>query len=284
MGRSTLILFDDRLGSSKYGGDRIRELLSLPPLSTCAELTRLESGDVAFTGNGESGPILVGVELKSILDLIASLDSHRLQGAQLPGMIEFGYDVRWLLVYGSYRSNPANGNLQIRKRATGTGKAQWIDYMLGKRAVPYGFPEAFLCSPSFTSLGFQSHRVIDIDEAVAWIMVLYRTWSKPWKDHKSMRVLYDNTGDGKKDKDDSAHGPPKPPGTLLPTDRNSKLMYRAGVASKLARGIGYEKAVAAAGHFPSVKSMVNASAEEWALVSGFGRVMATAVYDKVREE
>jgi hypothetical protein len=279
-----LILVDDRAGSGRdyVKGDYTKKaLIKYPPLDTCAELTRLDSGDVAFTGNGPSGHILVGVELKSVFDLISSLDSHRLQGQQLPAMIEFGYDVRWLLIYGNYRSNPTNGNLQIRRRGH-NGKVQWTDYMLGKRACPFGFIEAFLCSPSFTSLGILSHRVIDIEEAVAWIMVLYRTWQKQWKDHKSMRVLYDNTASESKNRDDNA--PSGIAGTLIPTDRNSKLMYRAGVASKLARGIGYEKAVAAAGHFPSVQAMVNASAAEWELVPRIGRVMARAVADKVREE
>jgi ERCC4-type nuclease len=280
-----LILIDDRLGSSKYGGERIRELLARPPLSTCAELTRLDSGDIAFSGNGPNGSTLVGIELKSILDLIASLDSHRLQGAQLPAMIEFGYGVRWLLIYGNYRCNPENGNLQIRKyvnRGIAGGKTQWIDYTLGKRSVPFGFVEGFLCSPSFTSLGILSHRVIDVDEAIAWVVVLYRTWQKPWSAHKSMRVLYDNTASESKNKDANALS--EIAGTLLPTDRNSHLMYKAGVASKLARGIGYERAMAAGKHFRSVRAMVNASSEEWALVPGIGKVMARAVVDKVTEE
>jgi hypothetical protein len=266
-----MILVDDRAGS--------KELIKYPPLDSLGELTRLDSGDVCFTGNGPRGSILIGIEVKSIFDLISSLDSHRLQGKQIPDMLDFGYDVRYLLHYGNYRSDPVSGNLQIRKRIN--GKVQWTDYMLGKRACPFGFVESFLCSPSFTELGILSKRVIDVEEAVAWIAVLYRTWAKEYNKHKSMRVLYDNTASGTADKTESA---PTHPGTLLPTDRNSALMYRAGVASKLARGIGYEKAVAAAKHFPSVRAMVAAGPAEWAQVPGIGKVLAKSVVARVEEE
>jgi ERCC4-type nuclease len=100
-----MILIDDRAGSK----DLIKPLLAagLP-----AELTRLESADIAFIGKGPKGTALdIGIELKRLdggsTDLAQSLRSGRLAGHQLPKMVgaKGAYDYAWLLVEGMWRHN-----------------------------------------------------------------------------------------------------------------------------------------------------------------------------------
>jgi ERCC4-type nuclease len=258
-----MILIDDRAGS--------RELIKIAPLDKCAELTRLDSADVCMSGLGPHGPISIGVEVKSIFDMISSLSSGRLQGEQIPKMLESGYDTKWLLYYGSYRASPVNGNFQIHKRIK--GKVTWTDYVLGKRTIPYSYVEAFLVSPAFTQLGILSKRVIDIEEVVAWLMTLYRTWSKPYDKHKSMNVIYNNVAAG------SAGF--NPALSVLPRASDKGTQKRARIAASLP-GVGYERAMAAAAHFTSVREMINASAEEWALVSGIGKVLGRSIVEAVK--
>jgi hypothetical protein len=241
-----MIIIDDRAGSDR--------LMLYPALSGVAELSRLEFGDAAFAGNGPDGPILVGVEVKSIFDLISSMNTGRLQGTQIPGLLA-NYDESWLLYYGAYRPG-TDGHLEVRRRG------QWRRHRLGTRDVPYGYVEAFLLD--LVAVGVHVKRVYDEGEAVAWLMCAYRWWSKPWEKHHGLRAF-----------DKSKSGP-----SLLP-DIDDDVRFRAMVAKELP-GLGFERAVAAARHFPSVSAMVNASVEDWSHVKGVGKVIAKAVHSAVR--
>ena len=62
------VLVDDRAGSV--------DLVKYQPLKRSAELTRLRAGDVLIVGNGPGGrPVLVGIEFKTVADLIQSIDN-----------------------------------------------------------------------------------------------------------------------------------------------------------------------------------------------------------------
>lgn len=240
------IFVDDRTGSNR--------LMRYEPFATDGELVRMDFGDVAFVGNGpDDEPVMVGVEIKSIFDLISSMDTGRLQGTQLPGMLE-NYGAPWLVYYGEYRPG-RDGVLEIRR-----GKF-WRNHRIGTRYVPYGYVESFLFDLVISGVAVK--HVIDEATAAAWIGCLYRWWSKPWSKHKGLRAL-DRSG--------------KP--SLLP-DMDPDTRFRAMVAKELP-GVGFERAIAAARYFPSVEAMINASAAEWAEVEGVGKVIAKAIYAAVR--
>lgn len=239
------LMIDDRAGSC--------ELVRYEPVRSLGELCRLDSGDVALAGNGPDGATLIGVEVKSIWDLVSSMNTGRLQATQLPALVET-YEVPWLLYYGSYRAGRDN-RLEIR-----SGKG-WREFRLGTRPVPYGYLESFLFDCS--SLGVRIKHAYDIEEACAWLGVLHRWWSKPWTAHKGMRTL------------DHSHDL----GLMPEMDGPTRL--RAKVAAQLP-GVGFERALAAANHFESVCSMVCADADEWAKVSGIGKVIAKAVVEAMR--
>lgn len=124
-----MILVDDRAGS--------RDLVKHPPLDdpSVAELTRLDSGDVCFVGHGPHGESVVGVELKSVSDLLSSRQNGRLQGVdgQIPEMLT-GYDERWIVTYGTYRCGDT-GDLEYmrREKVRGSGKLSpvWHSYTFG---------------------------------------------------------------------------------------------------------------------------------------------------------
>lgn len=244
-----------------------KDLVKYPPLDRIGELSRLDSADVQFLGDGPSGPVLVGVEVKSVTDLLSSADSGRLQAddGQLARMTTT-YDYCWLCVYGDVRCG-TKGELLIRSKY-----GKYGTYPPGSsRAVSFGYLERLLIE-----LQVRGVRLVRVPSASAewpmvetaqWLAELYGWWSKPWQDHKLVRTF------------NKANDIPLTPD--LPDD----VMYRAQVASKLLPGrggIGYERAVAAAQYFPSVVTMVNAGVKEWQQVSGIGKVLAKAVTEAVK--
>ena len=95
-----MLLIDERIGSRDF-------VKPLQALGLPASLTRLEFGDVAFVGKGVNGlDVMVGVELKKVGDLLASLRSGRLAGHQLPGLQRM-YQHTWLLVEGVWHIDSA---------------------------------------------------------------------------------------------------------------------------------------------------------------------------------
>lgn len=248
------ILIDNRAGSS--------DLISYPPLNVHGELCRLSAGDISITGNGPRGPVRIGVEVKSITDLISSFSNGRLQDTQIPGM-QKEYDVLWLLYYGVYRPSPVDGSLEILR-----GKRGWQGYQIGARAVPYGYVESFLLT--LTAVGVHVKRVQHLrkDEALAecaeWIGVLARWWSKPWTKHRGMHA-FDFSGA-------MSLGMPG-------VDAHTHMLAR--FAMQLS-GVGYDRALAVARHFQSIIDMVAADESEWAKIPGIGKVIAGSAVSEMR--
>lgn len=283
------LLVDDRAGS--------RDLITLPPVSDLAELCRLESGDAALVGNGPDGPVLVGVELKSLADLLTSFDNGRLQATQIPAM-EVAYDVRWVLYYGRFRCG-RDGKLETLERCRRGDQADvmlrtdqpkagarkpvewepytWKPYRLGNkgdgRTVPFGFLKAAMIE--LAVLGFDADYVVDLEEAAQWLGVLYRWWSKPWHEHDLMRK-FDKSGG----KIRLPAVSPGSEGSATGVER-ARIMKLAGVAKEFP-GVGYDRAVAAAKRFGSIREMVNAGWKEWAEVPGIGKVIAKSVEEYVK--
>lgn len=244
--RPMTVLIDNRAGS--------KDLIRYPPLSECGELCRLESADACFAGNGPVGSVVVGVEVKSIWDVLSSAGTGRLQATQIPAMLT-SYDVGWMVYYGIYRPSPRDGTLEVRR-----GKL-WKTHRIGSRAVPYGYLESLLLD--LVVLGINVKLVADMREVATWIGVLYRWWSKPWDKHRGMRT-FDNSG-----------------AVSLMPGMNEGTHLRARVAAQLP-GVGFERAVRAAQHFTSVREMIGAGREEWAKVPGIGKVIAKAVEESLK--
>jgi hypothetical protein len=234
------MIIDDRAGSL--------ELAMIPPLDEIAMVSRLESGDVSITGNGPDRRIMaIGVEVKSMSDLLQSLSTGRVQD-QLGRMLE-AYDVCWLLTYGHYISGPFN-NLQVWRGG------RWHNEKQGGRSLPFGYVESFLLSAGVS--GVAHKHVQDENQAAAWLAVLERWWSKEWSEHRAFNK-FNRSGE-----------------LGLVPDIGAERLRGMRVAADLP-SIGWAKAEAATGHFPSIRAMMNAGADEWAKVEGVGKVIAKAV-------
>lgn len=261
-----MILIDESVGS--------RDLIACPPLNdpSLACLANLSistdtksSVDVSFCGNGPNGKLSVGIEFKKLPDLLSSIYSGRLQSTQLVSMAK-EYQICWLLYCGEYRCGDS-GNLETPFTNKYTGKRSWSPVtFIGNKPLPYGYLESSLLS--YSCCGVQSKHVMDISQAAHWIACLYRWWSKPWDKHKSMRT-FDKSTDGKS------------PALMPGMDSATKQKIEQ---ARMLPGMGFERALAAANHFKSVREMMNASVDEWLKIPGVGKVIAKSAVEAITRE
>jgi ERCC4-type nuclease len=162
------IYVDNRVGS--------KELIS--HISNTTQLTRLEYGDVFWLGHGPDGPCTVCVERKTIGDLVSSIDSGRLSGHQLLGMLN-SYDYVYLLVEGIWHS----GDEGILERYV---RGRWRPLVYGNRQYMAREVENYLNTLAVTC-GVHVWRTQTIGDTGSWIDHTHSWWSKPWDHHQSHR-------------------------------------------------------------------------------------------------
>lgn len=228
-----MLLIDDRSGS--------KELLPyFQPYDVGVELTRLEFADICWWGNGEDGLVAVGVELKNVNDLIASMRSNRLSGHQLPGLFE-NYGVVVLLVQGIWQAGE-NGEVQIWNGRGWSGAASG-------RGIMYREVDHYLATLEH-KCGVVVKQTSTKQQTAAWVVSRYKWWNdKEWHQHRSHEAIYaeyePNGGRGHK----------------------GRFMRRSvGLAEKVAAQLpGVDRAAwDVARRFGTVEQMVQASPQEWA--------------------
>jgi ERCC4-type nuclease len=234
---SAPIALDDRRGSA--------ELLGYFPPGV-ARLARLEFGDAAFMGKGAGGaPVMVGVERKTLRDLVGSLESGRLAGHQLPGL-QASYNTVYLVIEGIYRES--RGNLEERVgekwKAIGITEKGFNGY-LNTLSVLGGVIVRQTTYPSRTA---------------GLIVHLYRWWERGLEEHKSHLGFYE-------------------------VPAASALLLKPSLIRLIAKelpGIGWERSIAVERHFGSILSMMVAGEDEWRQIPGIGKVLSQQIVKAVR--
>lgn len=240
------MLIDDRIGSK----DLLRplQLFGVP-----AELMRLEFGDFAFIGRGEKGrPVHIGVELKETRDLIKSLETKRIAGHQLQGLLDT-YDRAWLLTEGIWRASD-EGLLEIFAGG-------WRPAQVGTRRIMARDIESQILTLIIRG-GIPHHHCSTRTDTIRWLSVLYHWWcDKDMDQHKSHLAFHQPDLDR----------------ALLETPSLSRCI------AKELPGIGWEKSRAVEQHFGgSVVRMVNSPLQEWQKIPGVGKVIAGKIVSQLK--
>ncbi len=220
-----MITIDDRTGSGEFFG-------SFP--HGMVELGHLQFGDFMWVGNGPEGaPWMVGIERKTIGDLVGCITTGRFSGHQLIGLMNT-YNVVYVVVEGLYRPNPGTGVLETFK------KGRWSALLHGRRPFLYSAVANFL--NTITNLcGVVVVRTATENETVHAVLALYHWWTdKKWCDHGSHLMMYT---------------PPRKHTTW------AKPPLVAKIAAQI-DGIGWEYAHAIAQAYGTVGEFVNATADE----------------------
>lgn len=172
-----MILLDDRIGS--------KELLPyFSPYNVPVELTRLDSADAAFFGNGPDGPELIGFERKVISDLATSKRDNRLQGFQFPNMAEMYPNFIHLVVEGIWRSGNG-GQIEVMH-----GKG-WVAL---RPAMMYREIDHFLAELQYIR-GVHVERTANRSDTVAYLVSRYKFFNdQSWSQHDRTDKVYTSCG------------------------------------------------------------------------------------------
>lgn len=251
-----MISIDRRTGSND-----LQQHMQAPSL-----LVELEFGDVCFSGNGPDGDVLIGIERKKIPDLIGSINTGRLSGHQLPGLMK-QYDVVYLVIEGIVRADKQTDELLVSKdggksfRSASHGKHVWT--MEGM--THYLTTLSVIC-------GVKIIVSKSIRDTVKHIEYLYSWWQKPWAKHTSHLALHK----GKQFTLNNHRVSMMPPQLSKPS-----LVRR--VAAELPN-ISIDRSIEVDQFFKSVDEMVNASEETWRRIPSIGKITAKNVYNAIRKK
>jgi hypothetical protein len=161
----------------------------------------LESGDCIFSGYGPSGRVMIGIERKTLSDLINVMQTRRLSGVggQIPRMWD-SYDFCFLTVEGMWRPGPG-GEIET---FTGRRKSPWEALASrgadgrGRHGVSYRQLVSYLTmlktwmayETGNTATVVTYDRTATMEETAALWVALYHTFQKPWREHSTYQALY----------------------------------------------------------------------------------------------
>lgn len=239
-----MILVDDRVGSKEL----------FPLIKSPKVRCHLDFADFAFGGNGPEGPINIGVERKTVEDLMSSMRSGRLSGHQIIGMRK-EYDRIYVLIERPVRCNPKTGLLESAKywqkrwRPVGHGKKRYLAKNF------WNYINSLQMIAGITVVYTHTKT-----ESARWIDSTFMWWNKEWSDHQSHEMTYD-------------------PGLFAqlrkPNLTTRVAMQFQGVGSKLAKRIGER--------FKTPKELFSSYVEELQEVEGISHNKAMSIYRQYEE-
>lgn len=256
-----MLLLDKRGGSGPLYEPLKSKLNGQVKLAMLRSPDGEDVGDVCWEGNGADGDMLVGAEVKSLGDMLASMRNDRYVD-QLNRMLDC-YGFIYLLVYGIFRPDD-HGILEVPSR-DGWHALGLVSREQKKRGVRrgryyYSELDSFICSLE-AKRGVRVRRCSNQTELVATIVDLYRWWQKPWDEHKSVEAIKCKT---------------------LGLFARKESLARM-VAAQLP-GIGWGRSKEVALKFGTVERMAQASEEEWLIKGVVGPKTAAAVWEALRKK
>jgi len=220
-----------------------------------AVLVHLEYGDAMITGHGADGEVEIGVERKTVGDLINSITTGRLSGHQLPGLLE-SYHKVYLIIEGVWKGGRPMPGQTAGFLEVHTYGGRWKELNRGKRMFRARDVWSYLTTLEAT--GVVVRCTYDIGHTCQMIEDLGHWWGKEWRAHRGHNVVY-------------KVGPPVAP------LRVEKASFAMKIASDLPH-VGWKRAKAVVARFPTMEDMTVAAEDEWREVKGLGNVSAREIY------
>lgn len=246
-----MILIDSRTGSAEL-------LPHFPKFGIPADVEYLSSADFMFLGNGPTGTVAVGVERKTLGDLLNCITTGRLAAGQIPEMIA-QYDARYLILEGIWRTADDGGIEEWR----GSNRGGWQPVEYGHRQILGQDLMGYLTSLE-TFAGIKIRYTTTPRKTAECVIWLYQWWNKPWDTHGTFKVFID---------------PIHESSSALLTHKPSLLRRWA----KELPGIGWKKSGLVEAHFPTALHMASASPAEWASIESIGPTIAANCYSAIND-
>ncbi len=245
-----MILCDDQAGSKDLF-PYIRKLTGE------VLLTRVEPpfGDLVWTGNGpDDRPCMVAVEYKKISEVLDHIcGGGRFVAHQVEGLITH-YDRRYLLIEGRIRFDRTTNIMQELRRD------RWVDVVRNQRGFTFRDFEHWKTTIE-EQAQFRTALTWDESESARWIFTKHSWWTnKGWDEHSSLKQFW----------------VPPPPTMLI---QKPNLVRRW---AKELEGIGWDKSLAVAAHFPTPIDMALADESSWRKIDGIGKQIAANSVMQIR--
>lgn len=166
-----MIIIDSRVGS--------RELIPyIQRIGTKVEMTSLEFGDACFEGNGPKGRMAVGVERKTLSDILNCIDDSRYAAHQRPGMLAM-YQVSILMIEGVWKPDTVTGYLLECVRTL-----TWQPFRYRTQMTRYSKLFRYLLSVQLAGTSVMITR--DIEHTAYNICECFSYFQKRWEDHTAL--------------------------------------------------------------------------------------------------
>jgi ERCC4-type nuclease len=239
-----MILLDDRVGA--------KELFKHMTVKT--KMQRLEFADAAFTGMGPGGvPRWIGVERKVIGDLVSSIDSGRLAGHQLVGLMNSYHDV-YLLIEGIWRTGPGGEIQQYRGKRWKSVLRKGTSHWTAQAVMKY-------INTLMVTMGVRVWMTGGKKESASYLGHIHNWWQMPYEKHTSLHQF---------------HKASRPLDTLI------KPSFLRRACAEL-EGVGWKRSGFVARHFKTMENLVNADEKELMKVEGIGKKTAKTIVKELHQ-
>jgi ERCC4-type nuclease len=166
-----MILVDGRVGS--------KDLLPyIHRFAVKGELAQLDFGDACFEGNGPDGRICIGIERKTMGDMLNCVDDARYAGHQRPGMLAM-YQKSVLIIEGVWKPDPDNGYL-----LECVAQMTWRPFRYRTMNVRYS--KLFRYLFGLQMAGTTVIQTRNMEQTAFNICEMYHWFQKKWDDHTSL--------------------------------------------------------------------------------------------------
>lgn len=265
-----MLYIDPRAGS----GDLLPYFKNL---GVKAQHRQMAFGDLAFIGKGppSTEPWPVGIEVKTIGDLVSCMVNGRYAAHQLVGLSQ-QYEEWWLVVEGVWKPEWESGLLKVwkpprraRKAIKGDKghKGYWFDLSVGGRRWMWKEVQGWV-NTMMNQGGTKFWQTRDRMETARFCASQYHWWQKPYDSHQSLKTFMDykaRVGSGE------VGGK-----VMLLPPTFERCVY------KELPGIGWEKSMDVDRAFPDVLTALKASERDWQTIPGVGPTIARRIHRAVR--
>lgn len=249
--------------SSATGSKELRgPILSL---GVSCESIYMEFGDAAFEGQGPVGTTLIGIERKTLHDMLDCIDTARYNQQRL-GMAKMYPHVSILVIEGLWKAREDGilmegfrdheAERQLRQAGKTREVISWADLKQAGGKVLYSKLYRYLNSVSHGGVIVKFTR--DLNHTAFNICEDFHYYQKRWNDHKSLRDI---------------HIPQLPSLRIRPSLRRLWAFHCPGVGT-----VGSE---AAEKYFPTAHKLAIADEVEW-VRAGIGAKAAQEIVKEVR--
>jgi ERCC4-type nuclease len=174
-----MILIDPRDGNLKEIQASIECMRIISKLGIPCERSRLVSGDFCFEGHGPDGRILIGVERKSLHDLLHCIDDGRYNQQRISMKQTYGFS--FLIVEGLYKPSEDGWLLQGFVRKDGSISWRHCDYR--QRPVLYS-KLRYLLSVALSGVIITYTK--NLFETAYQVCELFHYFEEKWYNHTSL--------------------------------------------------------------------------------------------------